>query len=66
MSALLSSIKGSDEYTIQLHSKMSDVVLGRLASLKATTDVSQDDLLELKEAITGDIQKSGLSDSMKQ
>lgn len=66
VSALLSSIKGSDEYTIQLHSKMSDVVLGRLASLKATTDVSQDDLLELKEAITGDIQKSGLSDSMKQ
>jgi len=44
---------------------MSDVVLGRLASLKATTDVSQDDLLELKEAITEDIQKSGLSDSMK-
>jgi len=34
---------------------MSDIVLGRLASLKATTDVSQDDLLELKDAITSGI-----------
>lgn len=66
VSALLSSIKGSDEYTIQLHSKMSDIVLGRLASLKATTDVSQDDLLELKDAITSGIQNTGLSDNLKQ
>ena len=66
VSALLSSIKGSDEYTIQLHSKMSDVVLGRIASLKADVDISQEDLLELKDSIVSDIQKTGLTDNMKQ
>ncbi len=66
VSLLLSTIKGSDDYNIQMYSKMSDVVLGRIASLKATSDITQKDLVALKDDVLQQVSKAGLSDNAKQ
>ena len=67
VSEVLSELQGSDEFTLQLQNKITDIILGRITYSKAENDITQADLDELREEITKSLGDSDqLTDDIKQ
>lgn len=67
VSEVLSELQGTDEFTLQLQNKITDIILGRITYSKAETDITQDDLNQLREEIVKSLGDSDqLADDIKQ
>ena len=67
VSEVLSELQGTDDFTLQLQNKITDIILGRITSAKAESDITQGDLDQIREELVKSLgDSSKLSDDIKQ